>query len=53
MEKLRKRIGDKKLLKLIKDGRDQTIIIDKKRMKNLIGMPQGSMLSSLLFNIYA
>lgn len=49
---LKKKISDKKLLKLIEMGLKTNICFEKKTIVNVIGTPQGAILSPILFNIY-
>lgn len=49
---LKKKINDKKFLRLIKQGLEHNINFEGKRQKNLIGTPQGGIASPILFNIY-
>lgn len=53
MEILKEKITDKKFLKLIKSGLEQKVLEeDKKLIRNLVGTPQGSIASPIIFNIY-
>ena len=52
MKILKKRISDKKFLNLIKNGIKQNIFFKKRKIEGVIGVPQGSIVSSTLFNIY-
>lgn len=52
IEILKKKISDKRFLKLIKEGLKQNIIFEGKRLINLVGTPQGGIASPILFNIY-
>ena len=49
---LKKRISDKKFLRLIERNLISSIQFDKKRIKNKSGFFQGTILCPLLFNIY-
>ena len=49
---VKKKISDKKLLKLIEMGLKTNICFEKKTIVNVIGTPQGTILSPILFNIY-
>lgn len=49
---LEKKISDKKFLKLIYQGLKQNIVFKGKRKVNLVGTPQGGIVSPILFNIY-
>ena len=49
---LKKKISDKKLLKLIEIGLKTNIYFEKKTIVNLVDTPQGAILSPILFNIY-
>ena len=49
---LKKKISDKKLLKLIEMGLKTNICFEKKTLVNVIGTPQGVIVSPILFNIY-
>lgn len=52
IEILKKKISDKKFLKLITEGLKQSINFEGKQMANLVGTPQGGTASPILFNIY-
>ena len=52
IEILKKKISDKKFLKLITEGLKQSINFEGKQMANLVGTPQGGIASPILFNIY-
>lgn len=52
IEILKKKITDKKFLRLIQTGLSQGIYKDQKVIKNLLGTPQGGIVSPILFNIY-
>lgn len=52
MDILRKKIADKKFLKLIERGLAHNIVFEKNIEKNLVGTPQGGIASPILFNIY-
>lgn len=52
IEILKKKISDKKFLKLITEGLKQSINFEGKKMANLVGTPQGGIASPILFNIY-
>lgn len=49
---LKKRISDKKFLKLIENGIKQNFVFKKRKIEGIIGVPQGSIVSPTLFNIY-
>jgi len=49
---LKKKITDKKFLKLVKEGLEHNIVFKDNVEKNLIGTPQGGIASPILFNIY-
>jgi RNA-directed DNA polymerase len=49
---LKRKISDKKFLGLINKGLKQNIIFKRKREANLVGTPQGGIVSPILFNIY-
>lgn len=49
---LEKKISDKKFLKLINKGLKQNISFKGKTQANLVGTPQGGIVSPILFNIY-
>jgi RNA-directed DNA polymerase len=49
---LRKKISDKRLLKLVEKLIRAPIMVDGKEVLNIIGVPQGSIASPILSNIY-
>jgi hypothetical protein len=49
---LKKRIGDKRILRLISKRLKTGYIEDGKRIRQEVGTPQGSVISPLLANIY-
>jgi group II intron reverse transcriptase/maturase len=49
---LKKKIIDKKFLKLIEEGLAHNIVFENTIEKNLTGTPQGGIASPILFNIY-
>jgi len=49
---MEEKINDKKFLKLIREGLRHNIVFKSKTEKNLLGTPQGSIASPILFNIY-
>lgn len=49
---LKKKISDKKFLELIYKGLKHSIIFEGKKSLNKVGLPQGSIASPILFNIY-
>lgn len=52
MKILRKKISDKKLLKLIENGLKHNIRFKEKTVLNILGVPRGAIASPILFNIY-
>lgn len=52
LEILKKKISDKKLLRLIEIGLKTNLRLEKKTITNIIGTPQGAIVSPILFNIY-
>jgi group II intron reverse transcriptase/maturase len=52
LEILKKKISDKKLFRLIEIGLKTNIRFEKKTITNIIGTPQGAIVSPILFNIY-
>lgn len=52
MQLLRKRINDKRVLKLIKKWLEAGVMIDGTHVESAVGSPQGSSISPLLSNIY-
>ena len=49
---LSRKIKDKKFLNLIKTGLEHNIVFEGTITKNLLGTPQGGIVSPILFNIY-
>jgi group II intron reverse transcriptase/maturase len=52
MNFLKKKICDRKFLRLIKKGLEQEIILKNQKKVGMLGVPQGGTASSILFNIY-
>lgn len=49
---MEEKISDRKFLKLVRKGLRHNIVFKGKTEKNLLGTPQGSIASPILFNIY-
>jgi group II intron reverse transcriptase/maturase len=52
MKILKKKIYDRKFLRLIEKGLEQDIIFNKQNLFGMLGVPQGGIASPILFNIY-
>lgn len=52
MRILKKKIYDRKFLRLIKNGLEQNIIFNNQKLSGMLGVPQGGIASPILFNIY-
>merc|ERR1712083_900685 len=52
MNFLKKKICDRNFLRLIKKGLEQEIILKNQKKVGMLGVPQGGIASSILFNIY-
>nr|WAK85009.1 hypothetical protein [Amicula sp. isolate GU52X-4 cfCalB7] len=52
IKNLKKKIYDRKFLRLIKEGLEQDIIFNNQKISGMIGVPQGGIASPILFNIY-
>lgn len=52
MKILKKKIYDRKFLRLIKKGLEQDRIFNNQKLSGMLGVPQGGIASPILFNIY-
>ena len=49
---MEEKISDKKFLKLVHEGLRHNVVFEGRTEKNLLGTPQGGIVSPILFNIY-
>ena len=52
MNFLKKKIYDRKFLRIIRKGLEQDIIFNKQKLSGMLGVPQGGIASPILFNVY-